>query len=103
MPSVDDVLVSLIVVGFLGWLTILHYGPNQQLYPFFAFDSPVDPYTYKLTLVASSVIWASELVSSFLARGLIAFTYTIDVTNVGLDQFREHVSGRRRSNLELRY
>lgn len=63
-------------------LTILHFGPNKQLYPYFSFDSEVDPYTYRLTAIASLVIWATELTSSFLARAVIWFCYKIDVTNV---------------------
>jgi len=75
-------------------LTILHFGPNQGIYPFFNFDSDTDPYNYRLTFVASLVIWASELGSAFLARVVIWVAYGLDVTNVGLDEFREHVSGQ---------
>ncbi|KAM0753032.1 hypothetical protein T439DRAFT_311710 [Meredithblackwellia eburnea MCA 4105] len=78
------------MVAFLGWLTILHFGPNKQLYPFFSFESDTDPYNYRLTAVASLIIWASELVSSFLARLVIWFCYRLDVTNIGLDHFRDH-------------
>jgi len=52
----------------------------------------VDPYNYKLTFVASLVIWASELGSAFAARMVIWLAYRLDVTNIGLDEFREHVS-----------
>lgn len=80
------------MVAFLGWLTILHYGPNTQLYPFFAFDADGDDasYSYRLTAIASLIIWGSELASSFLARGVIWLVYRLDVTNIGLDEFREH-------------
>ncbi|KAL8293646.1 hypothetical protein RQP46_000347 [Phenoliferia psychrophenolica] len=70
------------MAAFLGWLTILHYGPNKPLYPFFSFDSDTDPYNYRLTAIASLIIWATELVSSFLARGVIWYCYRLDVTNV---------------------
>lgn len=78
------------MVAFLGWITILHFGPNNQLYPFFSFESTSDPYTYRLTIIASLIIWGSELLSSFLARLVIWFCYKLDVTNIGLDEFREH-------------
>ncbi|GAA5891660.1 hypothetical protein JCM6882_006159 [Rhodosporidiobolus microsporus] len=78
------------MIAFLGYLSILHWGPNQQIYPFFAFDSPDDPYTYRLTLTASLVIFVTELFSSWVARGVCWVCYGVDVTNLGLDQFREH-------------
>ncbi|KAK4704473.1 hypothetical protein P7C70_g1740, partial [Phenoliferia sp. Uapishka_3] len=98
------------MVAFLGWvfsssrfallptklttlsrqLTILHFGPNKPLYPFFSFESDTDPYNYRLTAIASLIIWATELGSSFLARLVIWFAYKLDVTNIGLDHFREH-------------
>ncbi|GAA6004213.1 uncharacterized protein JCM10292_007293 [Rhodotorula paludigena] len=78
------------MIAFLGWLSILHWGSNRQVYPFFAFDDPYDPYTYRLTLTASLVIYAAELVSSWLARLVCWICYSIDVTNLGLDQFRAH-------------
>ncbi len=56
------------MLAFLGWVSILHFGPNQQLYPFFAFDDKRDPYNYQLTMMGASAIWASELLSSFFAR-----------------------------------
>lgn len=90
------------MVGFLGWLTILHFGPNQEIYPFFNFDSDTDPYNYRLTFVASLVIWATELVSAYLARLVIWISFSLDVTNIGLDEFREHVSRSRRSCCEER-
>ncbi|BGP16938.1 hypothetical protein JCM10213v2_004946 [Rhodosporidiobolus nylandii] len=78
------------MVAFLGWLSILHWGPNKTIYPFFAFDTRYDPYTYRLTLTASAVIFAAELFSSYIARLLCWVCYGVDVTNLGLDQFREH-------------
>lgn len=56
------------MLAFLGWLSILHFGPNQNMYPFFAFADKRDPYNYQLTMLGSLAIWASELASSFVAR-----------------------------------
>ncbi|GAA5900190.1 hypothetical protein JCM8208_002045 [Rhodotorula glutinis] len=81
---------SVTMIAFLGWLSILHWGPNRAIYPFFAFDNRWDPYTYRLTLTASLVIYAAELVSSWLARIVCWLAYGVDVTNLGLNQFREH-------------
>ncbi|GAA5897785.1 uncharacterized protein JCM6883_000818 [Sporobolomyces salmoneus] len=78
------------MVAFLGWVTILHWGPNQLIYPFFSFADPSDPYTYRLTISASLVIWIAELFSSWMARGVCWLAYGIDVTSVGLDQLRTH-------------
>lgn len=70
------------MIAFLGWLSILHWGPNRAIYPFFAFDNQWDPYTYRLTLTASLVIYAAELGSSWLARIVCWLAYGVDVTNV---------------------
>ncbi|CAH7667491.1 hypothetical protein PPACK8108_LOCUS1892, partial [Phakopsora pachyrhizi] len=82
------------MVSFLGWLTILHFGPNHNVYPFFNFKGTdrdnQDPYNYRLTVVASLAIWTIELVSSFFSRVLCFMIYRIDVTNVGLDEFRNY-------------
>ncbi|WWC71400.1 uncharacterized protein I206_105355 [Kwoniella pini CBS 10737] len=79
------------MVGFLGWLSILHFGPNQHIYPFFRFDpTPEDPYTFPLTFTASSIIWGSELISSFLARLLISLAFGVNVSQIGLDEMREY-------------
>lgn len=36
----------------MGWLTILHFGPNREVYPFFDF-SEKDPYNYRRTAISS--------------------------------------------------
>lgn len=77
------------MLAFLGWLSLLHFGPNQAIYKFFDFPED-DPYTYRLTLIASLTIWGFELLSSFVARALFWLLYELDVTNIGLDEFREH-------------
>lgn len=54
------------MLAFLGWLSILHFGINQPLYPLFSFDDK-DPYNYRLTMFGSLAIWASEIASNLLA------------------------------------
>lgn len=75
------------MAAFLGWVSILHFGPNQALYPFFAFD---DQYEYSKTMLGSSAIWASELASAFLARLLCKQVFAVDVTNLGLGDMRAY-------------
>lgn len=77
------------MIAFLGWVSILHFGKNQHLYPFFAFDDQRDPYNYQLTMLGSGAIWASELITSFIARCICKWLFGVDVTNLGLDEFRE--------------
>ncbi|WVO14517.1 hypothetical protein L204_102152 [Cryptococcus depauperatus] len=79
------------MVGFLGWLSILHFGPNSQIYPFFQFQpSPEDPYTFQLTFLASCAIWGSELFSSFIARQIMSFAFGLNVSQIGIDEMREY-------------
>lgn len=43
-----------------GWLSILHFGSNAQIYPFFKFaQTEDDPYTFALTFIASCAVWVS--------------------------------------------
>lgn len=75
------------MAAFLGWVSILHFGPNQALYPFFAFG---DRYDYSKTMLGSSTIWASELASAFLARFICKHVFAVDVTNLGLGDMRAY-------------
>ncbi|EPQ28541.1 uncharacterized protein PFL1_03845 [Pseudozyma flocculosa PF-1] len=77
------------MLAFLGWVSILHFGSNQQLYPFFAYDNKHDPYNYQLTMLGSLAIWGSELASSYVARLICYWAFEVDVTNLGLDEMRE--------------
>jgi hypothetical protein len=78
------------MLAFLGWVSLLHFGPNQNMYPFFAFADKRDPYNYQLTMLGSLAIWASELVSSFVARQICLYALDVDVTNLGLDEMRNY-------------
>ncbi|ALO69263.1 hypothetical protein CNG00870 [Cryptococcus deneoformans JEC21] len=79
------------MVGFLGWLSILHFGPNSQLYPFFRFHpTPEDPYTFPMTFIASCVIWSSELVSSFIARQIMSYAFGVNVSQIGIDEMKDY-------------
>ncbi|OWZ70472.1 hypothetical protein AYX14_04154 [Cryptococcus neoformans] len=79
------------MVGFLGWLSILHFGPNSQLYPFFRFHpTPEDPYTFPMTFIASCAIWSSELVSSFMARQIMSYAFGVNVSQIGIDEMKDY-------------
>ncbi|TDZ20255.1 Uncharacterized protein Cob_v006645 [Colletotrichum orbiculare MAFF 240422] len=69
------------MAAFLGSVLVLHFGPNKDVYPYFAFDTKDmgDDYDFDLTFWASSVTWACELVASVCVRTLIHYIYGVDV------------------------
>ncbi|GKT43208.1 uncharacterized protein ColSpa_03389 [Colletotrichum spaethianum] len=69
------------MVAFLGSILVLHFGPNKDVYPYFAFDMKEkgDDYDFNLTFRASSVTWACELVASVCVRALIRWIFGVDV------------------------
>ncbi|WFD42086.1 hypothetical protein MPSI1_000724 [Malassezia psittaci] len=75
------------MLAFIGWLSILHFGINQPLYPFFAFDDD-DPYNYKLTILGSLAIWASEFISIWITIGICWALYGINLAQNGLAEMR---------------
>lgn len=75
------------MLAFIGWLSILHFGINQPLYPFFAFDDN-DPYNYRLTMLGSLTIWASEFVSIWVTTGICWLLYGVNMAQVGLAEMR---------------
>ena len=76
------------MLTFLGSILVLHFGVNQDVYPYFAFDDPNEDYDFNLTFYASVVTWACELVASFIVAGLIRWIYGVNVVTEGsLDYF----------------
>ncbi|SHO76303.1 Hypothetical protein MSYG_0641 [Malassezia sympodialis ATCC 42132] len=75
------------MLAFLGWLSLLHFGINQPLYPFFAFDDN-DPYNYRLTMMGSLAIWASEILSNSLTALLCNIFYGVHAAHLGLAEMR---------------
>ncbi|CAM1504467.1 Fc.00g020580.m01.CDS01 [Cosmosporella sp. VM-42] len=67
------------MVTFLGSILVLHFGANQDVYPYFAFDGENEQYNFNLTFYASMVTWACELVASLAVRGLISVFFGVDV------------------------
>ena len=67
------------MAAFLGAVLVLHFGPNKDVYPFFAFDDATQDYDFGRTFYASTVTWACELVTSLCLRGLVRWFYGVDV------------------------
>ncbi|PWA00574.1 hypothetical protein BB558_003379 [Smittium angustum] len=76
------------MLGFLCWVAILHYGPNRFLYPYFKFlpsdDEPDFHYSIELTIKASAIIWAFELVVSRMVRILSNHLFKIDIAEINI-------------------
>lgn len=64
---------------FLGSVLVLHFGVNKDVYPYFAFDDPNEPYDFNLTFYASSVTWACELAAALCVRIVIRWFFKLDV------------------------
>ncbi|SZF01895.1 unnamed protein product [Blumeria hordei] len=86
------------MMAFLGSILVLHYGPNQDVYPYFAFDQAVnqnssslevskyspnnsgDDYDFSLTFYASIVTFACEIVAAWIVRRIVWLGWHINVT-----------------------
>ena len=79
------------MLAFLGSVVVLHFGPNKDVYPYFAFDDIVagsasdgeSGWVFGFMFWASSVTWACELVTSFIVAGLIRWIYGVSVVTEG--------------------
>ncbi|GAW16124.1 hypothetical protein ANO14919_055470 [Xylariales sp. No.14919] len=71
------------MLTFLGSILVLHFGPNTDVYPYFAFDDPDEPYNFKFTLVASAVTWACEILAGVVLRGLIRCIFGVNANIEG--------------------
>jgi hypothetical protein len=69
------------MLTFLGSVLVLHFGPNKDVYPYFAFDGPGAE--FDLTFYASSITWACELAASLIVAGLIRWIYGVSVVTEG--------------------
>lgn len=95
---------SVSMLTFLASIIVLHYGTNKDVYPYFAFDQvSTDPdptpqpgtgrfpigggggegYNFQLTLYASTVTWACEIVAAWILRRILWFGWKMDVTGEG--------------------
>ncbi|KAJ1812773.1 hypothetical protein LPJ75_003485, partial [Coemansia sp. RSA 2598] len=80
------------MLGFLCWVTVLHFGPNRHHYPHFQFKPLDDEFNYKysLTVRASAYVWASELVASRIVRLLFRTIYKHDISAEAVHDFRRY-------------
>ncbi|KAJ2741221.1 hypothetical protein GGI20_005339 [Coemansia sp. BCRC 34301] len=80
------------MLGFLCWLTVLHFGPNRKHYPYFQFEPENDEfkYEYSLTLRASIYVWISELLSCIVVRSLFRWMYKQDTGEETVLDFRRY-------------
>ncbi|KAI1004236.1 hypothetical protein K3495_g3975 [Podosphaera aphanis] len=83
------------MVTFLGSILVLHYGPNKNVYPYFAFDRKfgtaadqklpeVDSnagYDFGLTFYASMVTFACEVLAAWIVRRIVWLGWQINVTD----------------------
>lgn len=69
------------MAAFLGWITILHFGPNRPAYPYFDFSNGIqdDLYSWQLTFTASFVVWICEIVSCYIAKRIIWKAYDLEI------------------------
>ncbi|KAJ1642620.1 hypothetical protein LPJ64_005551 [Coemansia asiatica] len=80
------------MLGFLCWVTVLHFGPNRLHYPHFQFKPLDDEFNYKysLTVRASIYVWVSELVASRIVRFLFRSIYKHDISAEAVHDFRRY-------------
>ncbi|KAJ9080086.1 hypothetical protein DSO57_1028841 [Entomophthora muscae] len=80
------------MVGFLCWINILHVGSNKGAYPYFQkFDPVSDKQTsYSLTMSASIGMWACELLSAYITRGLFKSLFGHSVTREAVKDFHRY-------------
>ncbi|TGJ85148.1 hypothetical protein E0Z10_g3624 [Xylaria hypoxylon] len=71
------------MLTFLGSIIVLHFGPNTDVYPYFAFDDPDEPYNFKFTLAASAITWACEILAGIVLRGLIRWIFGVNANIEG--------------------
>ncbi|KAF2969673.1 hypothetical protein GQX73_g3905 [Xylaria multiplex] len=71
------------MLTFLGSILVLHFGPNTDVYPYFAFDDPDEPYNFNFTLVASAITWACEIIAGIVLRGLIRWIFGVNANIEG--------------------
>ena len=77
------------MLAFLGSVAVLHFGPNKDVYPYFAFDGDdrafpgEEGYNFAFTFYASSITWTCELATAFIVAGLLHCIYGVVVVSEG--------------------
>ncbi|KAJ1900835.1 hypothetical protein LPJ66_001217 [Kickxella alabastrina] len=80
------------MLGFLCWVTVLHFGTNRHHYPHFRFNPSDDEFNYKYGLIvrASVYVWISELMSGRVVRCLFRWIYNHNISSEAVDDFRRY-------------
>ncbi|KAI9504043.1 hypothetical protein BX070DRAFT_200992 [Coemansia spiralis] len=80
------------MLGFLCWVTILHFGPNSRHYPYFKFEPKDDEFNYEygLTMRASIFVWASELAAGRIVRFIFRHAYGLNIGSEAVYDFRRY-------------
>ncbi|KAJ1735716.1 hypothetical protein LPJ72_001722 [Coemansia sp. Benny D160-2] len=80
------------MLGFLCWVSVLHFGPNSSHYPYFRFEPKDDEFSYEyaLTIRASAYVWASELVASRVVRFIFRRVYALDIGAEAVYDFKRY-------------
>ncbi|POS86570.1 hypothetical protein EPUL_002074, partial [Erysiphe pulchra] len=105
------------MLAFLGSILVLHYGPNKDVYPYFAFEPTLDTslipppppscppspppsngrsptvsdeygYDFGLTFYASIVTFACEIVAAWTVRRILWFGWQVDVTKEAIHDLK---------------
>ncbi|KAK6523004.1 hypothetical protein TWF281_002427 [Arthrobotrys megalospora] len=84
------------MLAFLGWIVVLHYGPNRLVYPYLSFpaagsdnDISYDGYDFNFTFFASLITWGLEIISGWCVRRLFWFGWEFGVTGEGKRDFMD--------------
>jgi hypothetical protein len=77
------------MLGFICWIIIIHYGPNNRVYPYFNFDDD-GGFDFDLTLRASCVIWAFELASSAITRKIYKKVFNHNISQEAVIDFKTY-------------
>ncbi|RKF63407.1 Uncharacterized protein OnM2_025076 [Erysiphe neolycopersici] len=104
------------MLAFLGSILVLHYGPNKDVYPYFAFEPTLDTslsphlssyppplppsirrpspasdeygYDFGLTFYASIDTFACEIVAAWTVRRILWFGWQLDVTKEAIHDLK---------------
>ncbi|KAK6340046.1 hypothetical protein TWF730_001821 [Orbilia blumenaviensis] len=89
------------MLAFLGWIVVLHYGPNRLVYPYLSFqnnnnnnnnnngndNNNEDGYDFNLTFFASLITWSLEIISGWCVRRIFWYGWEFGVTGEGKRDF----------------
>ncbi|CAJ0823947.1 15374_t:CDS:2 [Entrophospora sp. SA101] len=78
------------MLGFLGWLCIIHYGPNYEVYPYFKFVDENKELDIWWTLKATCKIWAFELISAKVTRIIYEKYFKINIRREAVADFKKY-------------